>query len=69
MTQKINTMLLAAIPGCLIILIFRPSPSVGRFQPLPNSTLGVVIDTQTGQWCMPYRSPAVDEMPLCKDLE
>jgi len=70
MREKINTALLVVITGCLLILVLKPPPPrIGRFQPLPNTTTGFLLDTQTGQWCAPHPIAKVENIPLCKDLK
>lgn len=67
MREKIDTLLLFAIAACLVALILKPESQIGRFQPYPQSTAGVLLDTQTGQTCAPYPG-GFEGITLCSEL-
>ena len=65
MNEKLNTVLLLIVIVLLVFLIVRPQDGVGRFQPLAK---GTVLDTKTGQVCVPLKELATSEIPFCTNL-
>ena len=66
MKGRLNTVLLLVVIVLLVFLIVQPQDGVGRFQPFGES--GVVLDTQTGQACNPFKARGNPAIPLCTDL-
>lgn len=67
MKENINTILLAGILLALVVLAWKPGLRVGRFQPYPQSTAGVLLDTATGKLCAPHPG-GFEGIQLCSDL-